>query len=126
MLLFMPLVSSLPMDRIPISDPSPVEGLDDVFVGPLLEGDQMSCQSFRIEAGGETDTHSHPHEQLIFVLSGTLTFRIDERTVAVGPDEVILLEGDEPHSVANPGEVPATGLEAFSPPRPKVSEWLAE
>lgn len=114
------------MERSDIIEPTSIEGVDDVFAGPLLEGDRMSCQSFRIQSGGETDMHSHPHEQIIFVLTGTLTFRTDEAAVEVGPDEVISFAGNEPHCVSNLRDVPASGLEVFSPPRPEVSEWLSE
>ena len=61
-------------------------------------------------------THSHPHEQMGMMVSGTMEFTIAGETRVFSGNELYLVPGGVSHSAtAGPGG--AVALDAFSPPR---------
>jgi quercetin dioxygenase-like cupin family protein len=61
-------------------------------------------------------THSHPHEQMGMMVSGTMEFTIAGETREFSGNELYLVPGGVPHAAkAGPGG--AVALDAFSPPR---------
>ena len=93
---------------------SPIDG---VHLRLLASGEQMNVQHYRIEPGASIPVHSHPHEQLGFVMQGTLVFDVDGEEFTVEEGKSYALAGDEPHGVQNRGDVPVEGIDVFSPPR---------
>ncbi len=49
----------------------------------------------------------HPGEELVLMLSGTLTFEIDGEEYVLGPGDALHFRTDRLHKWANPREVPA-------------------
>src|SRR5919107_3700840 len=47
--------------------------------------------------------HTHPGEEIIYVLEGTLEYEIDGRTATVKPGDVLFVPAGTPHSVKNVG-----------------------
>jgi quercetin dioxygenase-like cupin family protein len=64
-----------------------------------LTGDGVTVARFELTKGGVVPTHSHPNEQISCVFSGRLEFRFGDRTIVVGPNEVMQIPGGEPHEV---------------------------
>ena len=68
------------------------------------------------ESGGEVPEHSHPHEQITFVVRGTLRFRLgeEERLISAGCGACC-----PPHVVHSAVviEGPAFVIDAWYPPR---------
>ncbi len=92
----------------------PVEGVHLTF---LAAGEHANIQHFRIEPGAVVPEHSHPHEQLGYVVSGTLTFHVGGTEVAVEAGDSYHFAGDEPHAAENRGQDIVEGIDIFSPPR---------
>ena len=64
-------------------------------------------------------THSHPHEQMGVMVSGTMEFTIEGETRVLSGNEMYFVPGGVPHAAkAGPGG--AVALDAFSPPREGV------
>jgi quercetin dioxygenase-like cupin family protein len=105
------------MEHVSPDDVTATEAVRGVHLSQLAAGDRMSVQQFFVEPGETVPEHSHSHEQAGYLVEGTLTFLIDgeEHTVCEGDSYVI--PGDEPHAVVNRGDVPARGIDVFSPPR---------
>ena len=61
-------------------------------------------------------THSHPHEQMGMMVSGTMEFTIDGETRVLSGNEMYFVPGGVPHA-AKGGPGGAVALDAFSPPR---------
>lgn len=60
--------------------------------------------------------HSHPHEQMGMMVSGTMTLTVAGDARTLSGNEIYLIPGGVPHkAVAGPGG--AVALDAFSPPR---------
>lgn len=101
-----------------------VEPIDDVYLGQLVAGDRMSVQYYRIEPGAHVPLHDHPHEQAGFLFEGELVWiDADGTETIVHADTSYVLAGSEPHAVENRTDIPAVGVELFSPPRPNP-DWL--
>ena len=106
------------MEEVPQAASETVEVVDGVHLTQLAAGERMSVQHFHIEAGATVPEHSHPHEQVGFVASGTVTFTVDGEEYVIGPDDSYVVRSEEVHLVENRGDEPVSGVDVFSPPRP--------
>ena len=111
------------MDVVPPTAGEAAEALPGVILTQLAAGESMSLQHFRIDPGATVEVHDHHHEQLGFLVSGTLRFTADDTSVTVGAGDSYAIPSNEPHGVENPDDEPAIGVEIFSPPRP-TPPWL--
>jgi quercetin dioxygenase-like cupin family protein len=83
---------------------------------------QVMCHSpammlvrHRMQRGWVGARHSHPHEQMVFVLSGRIAFEHPGGRFEVGPGDSFIVSGDVPHqaSALEDSEV----LDMFTPSR---------
>ena len=82
----------------------------------IASGEKMMLSLVTLAPDAVVPTHSHPHEQMGFMVSGTLEFTIEGETRIVSGNEMYLVPGGVPHAAkAGPGG--AVALDAFSPPR---------
>ena len=82
-------------------------------------GDEFVC----ILPGANIDVpeHSHPNEQLGFILQGKLRFTIGGETRELGPGDTYCIPADVPHQ-ASTGPEGCVAVDIFSPPR---ADWEA-
>ena len=57
--------------------------------------------------------HSHPGEEIIYVLEGTFEYRVAGRPVTVGPGGVLFIPAGVVHSARNTGSVEAVELATY-------------
>lgn len=92
-----------------------VEMMTGVLRRTLGHGAQMLLAEFTLAAGSEVPMHSHHHDQVGYVVSGSmeLTIQDEARTCAAGDSYYI--PGDVPHKafVADGAVV----IDVFNPPR---------
>lgn len=100
-------------------DAVPGEQLTDHIFRRYVTGDGVTIARFQLAKGGVVPRHSHPNEQLSCVFSGKLEFKFDDRTVVVGPNEVMQIPGGVPHEVAVLEH--CLVMDVFSPVR---QDWL--
>ncbi len=95
--------------------------LVDGVAARFVAGGRMMFSFVRLAPGATMPDHSHPHEQLGFVIEGSMRLAIggDERELTVG--DAYAIPGGVPHS-ATGGPAGCLALDAFSPPR---EEYLA-
>jgi quercetin dioxygenase-like cupin family protein len=98
-------------------DNAETEAIPGVHLTQLAVGDGMSLQRGRLDPGAEIPEHSHPHEQLGYVIQGELTLILNGEEVGVKAGESFMLEGDEPHAAANRGDEPMIAIDGFCPAR---------
>jgi quercetin dioxygenase-like cupin family protein len=70
-----------------------------------------------LDPGMEARPHSHPFEQLVFILSGRVRFTVGDETVEVGPGELLYIPPDIEHFGDVVGDEPAVNLDVFAPVR---------
>jgi len=78
-------------------------------------GDRMMSMLVDFKAGGSGPEHAHPHEQLSYVVSGSIELTIDGRKYVVQAGEQIRVPGNAPHSVVALEDTLV--LETFTPVR---------
>jgi quercetin dioxygenase-like cupin family protein len=65
--------------------------------GGCVEGERMIVALMRAPAGKMADFHSHPNEQWIYILEGTVDFHIDGQVHRVGPGGLIYVPANKVH-----------------------------
>ncbi len=69
-------------------------------LGRLVTGEQIELGLLRFKAGEGAREHAHPHEQVLFVLSGRVRMTIGGEVHVLGPREVAHMPPNVPHSLA--------------------------
>ena len=82
----------------------------------IAAGERMMFSLVTLAPGAVVPMHSHPHEQMGMMVSGTMEFTIEGETRNLSGNEMYFVQGGVPHAAkAGPGG--AQALDAFSPPR---------
>ena len=82
----------------------------------IVSGEKLMFSLVALEPDAVVPMHTHPHEQIGMMVSGTMEFTIAGETRRLSGNEMYLVPGGVPHAAkAGPGG--AVALDAFSPPR---------
>jgi quercetin dioxygenase-like cupin family protein len=79
-------------------------------------GENMLVSVVHLEPNTVLPTHSHPHEQISYMLEGELEFLLDEERRIMHPGDLVFIPGGIAHS-ATAGPQPVRLLDVFSPVR---------
>jgi quercetin dioxygenase-like cupin family protein len=82
----------------------------------IASGERMMFSLVTLAPNAVVPTHSHPHEQMGMLVSGTMEFTIEGETRGLSGSEIYFVPGGVPHA-AKAGSGGAVALDAFSPPR---------
>ncbi|MBZ8132427.1 cupin domain-containing protein [Afifella sp. IM 167] len=82
-----------------------------------FRGDNALMVMNWLEPGMEVKPHSHPFEQLAYILAGRVRFTIGDDVVEVGPGQVVRIPPDIVHCGEPVGEEVAVNLDVFAPVR---------
>lgn len=93
----------------------PVEMLPGLDRRTLGCGEQAMIAEFRARAGVEVPLHTHPHEQVGYVVSGQMELTIGSQTARCGPGDSYTIPGGVPHGARFLSE--CVVIDCFSPPR---------
>lgn len=105
-------------DDIAASRPIPIwEGV----LARTVEGQQLSLAIVELDPESVVREHRHENEQLGVVVSGSVTFRIEDETRELGPGETWMIPPNAPHEVIA-GPEGAVVIDAFAPAR---DDWQA-
>lgn len=83
----------------------------------LMTGDKCMMMINTIEPGIPTPPHSHPHEQIGFLIEGAGTLYIDGEKKELKEQATFLVPSNASHNFDATGNKPAVLIEAFAPPR---------
>jgi quercetin dioxygenase-like cupin family protein len=82
----------------------------------IASGEKLMFSLVTFAPNAVVPMHSHPHEQMGMMVSGTMEFTIAGETRGFSGNELYLVPGGVSHAAkAGPGG--AVALDAFSPPR---------
>lgn len=84
-----------------------------MLVVPL---DKAMLTYFEISPGTRFEKHKHESEQITYVIEGELFFEIDDRTVRIGPGEVVAIPSNAAHAAYTDVEH-VRAVDAWSPIR---------
>lgn len=82
----------------------------------IVSGEKLMFSLVTLAPNAVVPTHSHPHEQMGMMVSGTMEFTIAGETRVVSGNEIYIVPGGVPHA-AKGGPGGALALDAFAPPR---------
>jgi quercetin dioxygenase-like cupin family protein len=94
----------------------PAKTLAPGITARIASGEKLMLSLVTLEPNAVVPTHSHPHEQMGLLVSGTMEFTIAGETRILSGNGMYLVPGGVPHS-AKGGPDGALALDAFSPPR---------
>jgi quercetin dioxygenase-like cupin family protein len=96
-------------------DAGPVEVLPGLVRRTLGLTDSMMLVEWRAEAGVSLPTHSHPHEQVGYCVSGEVVMTIDGQDTHCEPGDSWAIPGGVEHSAVFP--VASIVIDVFAPHR---------
>ena len=82
-----------------------------------FRGDQVLLVMNWLQPGMEVRPHSHPFEQVVYVVRGKMKFWIDGSEVEVGEGGMLRIPPDAEHCGAPIGDETVMNLDVFSPIR---------
>jgi quercetin dioxygenase-like cupin family protein len=97
------------------ADGEPVEALPGLVRRTLGLTDSMMLVEWRAEEGVELPTHSHPHEQVGYCVSGEIVMTIDGQDTHCKPGDSWAIPGGVEHSAMFP--VASVLIDVFVPHR---------
>jgi quercetin dioxygenase-like cupin family protein len=68
-------------------------------IGPCVEGERMIMALMRLPAGTESKPHSHPNEQWIFILEGTVDAVVDGHHHRAGAGSLVYVPSNVVHGL---------------------------
>ena len=101
--------------KVRASDVEPVEMLPGIRRRTLAYGDHLMVTQFLIGQGTRLPLHSHPHEQISYIVSGELEMLIGGQSHHLRPGDSLLLPGGMEHGAVALQDVIV--IDTFSPPR---------
>lgn len=103
----------------------PVEKIADKITRRVAAGDQAMVVWWSFKAGAHVTAHSHPHEQIISMISGALDVRIGTEQRVMKAGDVAVIPGGVEHEVLVLEDTDV--VDTFAPPREEflVSELPA-
>jgi quercetin dioxygenase-like cupin family protein len=93
----------------------PEERVTDKISRRVLAGDRQMIVWWKMKAGAHAAAHSHPHEQMFWMLKGKMEFRLGGERRVCGPGDVAVIPGGAEHEAWFPEDTEV--IDVFSPPR---------
>ncbi len=78
-------------------------------------GGALMASEMRFDAGAVGAEHDHPHEQIVYVVSGELDFTVEGETRRIGPGDSIYVPSGVRHGVVSITD--SVLLDVFTPQR---------
>lgn len=82
-----------------------------------FRGDDVLMVMNWLEPGMETNPHSHPFEQVVFIVQGQMRFHVGDEIVEGGPGSLIRIPPNVEHYGHPIGDETVLNLDVFSPIR---------
>ncbi len=99
----------LNLDRIPEETVAPL------ITRKIVTGEREMVVFWKMKAGAHAAAHSHPNEQIFWVLSGKMEFRLANERRLCGPGDVGVVPAGVEHEAWFPEDTEV--IDIFSPPR---------
>jgi len=97
----------------------PLEDLTPLLQRQFVVGQEIMLARVLLKKGCIVPEHSHPNEQLTYVLEGALKFWIDGKEIVVGSGETLCIPSNMPHKAEALEDT--VDLDVFAPPR---QDWI--
>jgi len=92
----------------------------------VFSGEGATLAFTTLEPGHTPQPHSHPHEQIVYILEGRLRFVVGAQEAVVGPGDMLVVPPGVEHRAQMIGTEPALDLSVFSPRREEYAREEGE
>jgi quercetin dioxygenase-like cupin family protein len=96
-------------------DQVPEEQITPLISRKVVTGDKQMIVFWKMKAGAHASAHRHPHEQVFWMLSGKMEFRLGDERRTCGPGDMGVIPGGVEHEASFPEDTEV--IDVFSPPR---------
>ena len=96
-----------------------LESLNPQLGRKLIVGKDIMLARVFLKKGCVVPEHSHPNEQVTYILAGALKFWIDSKEIVVHAGEVLTIPPNMPHKAEAVEDT--DDLDVFTPPR---ADWM--
>ena len=86
-----------------------------------FSGNGATVSLNRLQPGHEPRPHDHPHEQIVYILSGQIDFHIGDTVTRLGPGGLLVVPPNARHWGVVIGDEPVLNLDIFTPKRPEYA-----
>ncbi|MBI2555367.1 MAG: cupin domain-containing protein [Candidatus Rokubacteria bacterium] len=93
----------------------PEEKVTDRITRRIVTGEKEMVVFWRMKAGAHAAAHTHPHEQISWMLSGKMEFRLGSEKRTCGPGDIVVIPSGVEHEAWFPEDTEVIDL--WSPPR---------
>ena len=100
----------------------PIEEVNASMARKIVTGEKLMIARMKFKDGFVVPLHSHMHEQVTQVVSGSMRFWFGEQkevTMDLHPGDVVVIPGNLPHEALMIGDVEE--IDTWAPPR---QDWL--
>lgn len=91
-----------------------------------FSGNGATVALHRLAPGHEPKPHSHPNEQIVYIIEGTVKFHIGSETTRLGPGMLALVPRGVEHYAEVVGDQPVLNLDVFTPAREEYGKLPSE
>jgi quercetin dioxygenase-like cupin family protein len=96
-----------------------IERLNPLLDRQLVVGQNIMLARVFLKKGSHVPMHQHVNEQITYIITGALKFKIDGEELVVGAGEVLCIPSNMPHEAWALEDT--VDLDVFDPPR---EDWL--
>jgi quercetin dioxygenase-like cupin family protein len=93
----------------------PEERITDKISRRQVAGERGMIVWWSMKAGAHAAAHSHPHEQIFWILKGKMEFRLGNERRLCGPGDIAVIPSGIEHEAWFPEDTEV--IDVFSPPR---------
>ncbi len=97
-----------------------IEALNPLLGRHFVVGQNIMLARVLLKKGCVVPEHSHPNEQLTFIVQGALKFWIDGKEIVVNAGEVLTIPPNMPHKAEALEDT--VDFDVFNPPR---ADWMS-
>lgn len=94
---------------------TPVQMFPGVVRRTMTDGERMMLCEVTLDKGAVVPTHTHPHEQTGYMVSGRMRFQVGDEVRDLSPGDCWMIPGGVPHEVT--AIEACVVIDVFSPPR---------
>jgi quercetin dioxygenase-like cupin family protein len=98
-----------------------LEDLNPLLKRQFVVGENVMVARVLLKKGCVVPLHSHPNEQVTYILEGALKFRLNGEEIVVRAGEVLCIPANVPHEAIALGDT--VDLDIFTPPR---EDWIGK
>lgn len=102
-------------DVVRVTEVEPVEMMAGVWRRTLATGERLMISHITLDKDATVPMHSHPHEQVGYVIQGRMRMTIGEQIYEFEPGDSYLIPGGVEHDAT--ALTDCVALDIFSPPR---------